>query len=155
MKSSKKVEVSKQHSIIDPMESTAEFFEINSGESKITPDEKKCLITKPEKPKHIKKQKKSVYEKYLTAIISDKIPIEGTVIINGNNHTIGGKDSDLSLVSANEVKILIEKILLKSGRTDVLFEINALEKDLKISSYDNLFQKDRYYNQTVVIDIVA
>ncbi|PWA04214.1 hypothetical protein [Flavobacterium psychrotolerans] len=155
MKTSKKVEVSKKHSIADSIEITANIFEINSSESKFTPEEKELFITKQERPIRIKKQNKIIYEKYLTAIITAKIPIEGTVIINGHNNTIGEQNQNLSLVSANEVKTIIEKILLKSGRTDVIFEVNTFDKDLKIFSYDNLFQKDRYYNQTVVINIVA
>ncbi|MHC2993422.1 flagellar motor protein MotB, partial [Pontibacter sp. HJ8] len=60
----------------------------------------------------------STYEKYLTEIVTPKIPQGGKVIIHGYTDIIGDElnNSNLSLARANDVKRIIENSLAKAGR---------------------------------------
>ena len=60
----------------------------------------------------------------------------------------------MSLARANDVKKIIENSLSKSGRTDVKFEVNGFGEDEKLSPFDNGFPEERFYNRTVIIDIL-
>lgn len=97
----------------------------------------------------------SIYEKYLTDVVTPKIPANATVIIHGHTDIIGeyNYNQRLSLARANEVKSIIESALSKSGRSDVKFELNAYGEDPKFSPFENKFPEERFYNRTVIIDI--
>lgn len=95
-----------------------------------------------------------IYQDYLTEIVIPKIPMDGTVMIHGHTDIIGNAayNQNLSIERANDVKSILSKGLAKLGRTDVKFEIAGYgEKD---SLFENKFPEERFYNRTVVIDIV-
>lgn len=98
----------------------------------------------------------AIYDKYLTEIVTPKIPIGGTVIIKGYTDIIGedNYNQNLSLARANDVKSIIEKSLAKSGRNDVKFEIYGYGEDESKSPFENKYPEERFYNRTVVIDIL-
>lgn len=95
------------------------------------------------------------YEKYLTEVVAPKIPAGGTVTINGHTDSIGEEAHNLglSLARANDVKGILERSLLKSGRTDVKFVVNGFGEDEKVSPFKNKFPEERAYNRTVIIDV--
>jgi outer membrane protein OmpA-like peptidoglycan-associated protein len=97
----------------------------------------------------------SIYEKYLTDVVTPKIPTNGTVIIHGHADIIGDDAYNLKLsqARANDVKNIIERALAKSGRTDVKFEVSGYGEDLNFSPFKNEFPEERFYNRTVIIDI--
>ncbi|MGA1977057.1 MAG: OmpA family protein [Bacteroidales bacterium] len=97
-----------------------------------------------------------VYEKYLTEIVTPKIPKDGTVIIHGHTDIIGDEahNMELSLARANEVRGIIENALSKAGRTDVKFEVYGFGEDQSLAPFGNKFPEERFYNRTVIIDIV-
>ena len=97
----------------------------------------------------------SIYEKYLTNIVTPKIPNGGKVIIRGYTDIIGDFDHNqkLSLARANDVKTIMEASLAKAGRTDVTFEVTGYGEDEKTSNFDNKLVEERFYNRTVIIDI--
>ncbi len=97
----------------------------------------------------------SIYEKYLTDVVVPKIPANGTVIIHGHADIIGDDayNLKLSVARANDVKNIIESALIKSGRTDVKFEVNGYGEDINHSPFKNEFPEERAYNRTVIIDI--
>ncbi|PWA07313.1 OmpA family protein [Flavobacterium psychrotolerans] len=98
----------------------------------------------------------NIYEKYLTDIVTPKIPVGGTVIIHGHTDIIGDESHNqaLSLARANDVKSIIANGLSKAGRSDVKFEVNGFGEDQKSAPFDNKFPEERFYNRTVVIDII-
>ncbi len=93
---------------------------------------------------------------YLTEIVTPKIPKNGTVIITGHTDIIGdvNYNKTLSLARANDVKNILVKSLAAAKRTDVTFEIHGDGEDEKLSLFENKFPEERFYNRTVVIDIV-
>jgi outer membrane protein OmpA-like peptidoglycan-associated protein len=97
----------------------------------------------------------SIYEKYLTEVVAPKIPVNGTVIIQGHADIIGNDDYNMKLsqARANDVKTILESALAKSGRTDVKFEVSGFGEDPNKSPFNNNFPEERFYNRTVIIDI--
>ncbi|OFY49395.1 MAG: flagellar motor protein MotB [Bacteroidetes bacterium GWF2_49_14] len=97
-----------------------------------------------------------IYEKYITDIIIPKIPKGGTVIIHGYTDIIGDESNNLklSLSRANDVKQIFEKGLAKAGRSDVKFEVYGFGEDKNLSPFDNRLPEERFYNRTVIIDII-
>jgi outer membrane protein OmpA-like peptidoglycan-associated protein len=97
-----------------------------------------------------------MYDKYLTDIIVPKIPTGGTVYIHGYTDIIGDElhNQKLSLARANDVKKIIELALLKQKRSDVIIEIYGFGEDESMSPFNNTFPEDRFYNRTVILDIV-
>jgi outer membrane protein OmpA-like peptidoglycan-associated protein len=98
----------------------------------------------------------AMYEKYLTEVVTPKIPIGATIILNGYTDIIGGEvnNQKLSIDRANNAKSIIEKALKKAGRKDVKFEVHGFGEDQAKSPFDNKLPEERFYNRTVIIDIV-
>jgi len=97
----------------------------------------------------------AMYKKYLTNIVTTKIPKGGKVIVRGYTDIVGNLDHNLnlSLARANDVKKIMEASLKKAGRTDVTFEVKGYGEDEKSSFFDNKSPEERFYNRTVIIDI--
>ncbi len=98
----------------------------------------------------------NIYEKYLTEIIIPRIPKDGKVIISGYTDIIGedAHNMQLSIDRANDVKRIIEKGLMKVERSDVKLEIHGFGEDQSLSPFENKFPEERFYNRTVIIDII-
>lgn len=98
----------------------------------------------------------TMYEKYLTEVVVPKIPKNGTVIIHGYTDIIGDADHNqkLSVERANDVRTIIENGLSKVGRKDVAFEVHGFGEDQSLSPFDNKLPEERFYNRTVIIDII-
>jgi hypothetical protein len=98
----------------------------------------------------------AIYEKYLIEVVTPKIPIGATVIIHGHTDIIGEEvhNQDLSLARANDVKNILESGLSKAGRNDVKFEVLGFGENENKSPFENKTPEERFYNRTVVIDII-
>ncbi|MFV7235739.1 OmpA family protein [Flavobacterium sp. ZB4R12] len=98
----------------------------------------------------------TIYEKYLTDVVTPKIPVGATVIIHGHTDIIGEEvhNQDLSLARANDVKSILQSGLSKTGRNDVKFEVLGYGEDENKSPFENKTPEERFYNRTVVIDII-
>jgi outer membrane protein OmpA-like peptidoglycan-associated protein len=98
----------------------------------------------------------SIYQKYLTDVVAPKIMRDGTVIIHGHCDIIGddANNLELSWSRANDVKGILERALAAQGRTDVKFEVYGFGEDEKLSPFENKFPEERFYNRSVIIDII-
>lgn len=98
----------------------------------------------------------SIYDKYLAEFVAPKIPRGGTVIIHGYTDIIGEEayNHDLSHARATEVRRVVEGALTKAGRGDVKFEVYGFGEDESLSPFENRFPEERFYNRTVIIDII-
>ena len=96
------------------------------------------------------------YEKYLTDVVTPKIPLNATVIIHGYTDIIGDAayNQKLSLARANDVKRIFENSLAAAGRKDVRLEVFGFGEDETLSPFENNFPEERFYNRTVLIDII-
>lgn len=97
-----------------------------------------------------------IYEKYLTDIVVPKIPQGATVLIHGYTDIIGeaAYNQELSLNRAKEVQRIIEMALLKANRKDVTIDVYAFGEDKDVSPFENTYPEERFYNRTVIIDIL-
>lgn len=98
----------------------------------------------------------TMYEKYLTEVVTPKIPAGATVVIKGHTDIIGEEvyNQGLSLERANDVKRIIESSLAKTGRNDVKFEVSGYGENENNSPFNNKTPEERFYNRTVIIDII-
>ena len=98
----------------------------------------------------------SMYEKYLTEIVTPKIPMGATVMIKGHTDVIGevAYNQELSLARANDVQTIIQNSLSKAGRNDVKFEVSGYGENENNAPFDNKTPEERFYNRTVIIDII-
>jgi len=98
----------------------------------------------------------TLYEKYLTNIVIPKIPQGGMVIIHGYTDIIGDEayNLKLSLDRANNVRTIIENGLSNAGRSDVKFAVYGFGEDPNLSPFENKYPEERFYNRTVIIDII-
>lgn len=98
----------------------------------------------------------NIYEKYLTEVVAPKIPKGAMVIVHGYTDIIGSDtyNQTLSLARANDVRNILANSLAKAGRKDVRFEVYGFGEDESVSPFDNKYPEERFYNRTVLIDIV-
>lgn len=98
----------------------------------------------------------NIYDKYLTDIVVPKIPQGAQVIIHGYTDIIGDANYNqtLSLARANDVKGIMTAALSKAGRSDVMIEVYGFGEDETVSPFENNFPEERFYNRTVLIDII-
>jgi outer membrane protein OmpA-like peptidoglycan-associated protein len=96
------------------------------------------------------------YEKFLVEIVTPLIPENGTVIIHGHTDTIGEElyNRNLSQERAKTAQQIIEHALLKEGKNGVRFETYGFGADVSMSPFENNLPEERFYNRTVIIDII-
>ena len=97
-----------------------------------------------------------IYERYLSDFVTPRIPKGAKVMIHGYTDIIGDEkyNQELSFARANDVKTIIENALAKSGRNDVTFEVYGFGEDPGRAQFGNKYPEERFYNRTVIIDIV-
>jgi len=98
----------------------------------------------------------AIYQNYLTEMVIPLIPNGGTVIIQGYTDIIGGEDSNLklSVARAKDAQTILESGLAKAGRSDVKFEVHGFGEDQNSAPFENKYPEERFYNRTVIIDII-
>ncbi len=97
------------------------------------------------------------YEKFLTDIVSPLITNNNTVIIHGHTDIIGEEkyNHNLSHDRAMGAQQIIERALSAAGKQGVKFETFGFGEDKGVSPFENNLPEERFYNRTVIIDIVA
>ena len=98
----------------------------------------------------------NIYEKYLTDVLTPKIPVGSKVYIHGYTDIIGNETNNynLSVARAHDVHKIIQNSLIKAGRKDVTFAVYGFGEDSILTPFDNTLPEERFYNRTVIIDIV-
>jgi outer membrane protein OmpA-like peptidoglycan-associated protein len=95
-------------------------------------------------------------DRFLVKTVAPLIPEYSTVIIHGHTDIIGDEEynDNLSLERAKDTKGLIEEAVRKSGKRGITFETFGFGSDPDYSPFDNYFPEQRFYNRTVIIDII-
>ena len=98
----------------------------------------------------------ATYEKFLTEIVVPLIADSSIVVIHGHTDIIGDEDYNynLSHERAQDAKGILEKAIAKSGKHGVTVEAYEFGEDLKYAPFGNDLPEERFYNRTVIIDIV-
>ncbi len=96
------------------------------------------------------------YDKFLTDVVAPLIKDNGRVIIHGHTDIIGDDEYNYKLSSqrANDVKTILEKALKDLGKKNVRFEVFGFGSDKNYSPFKNDLPEERFYNRTVIIDII-
>jgi len=96
------------------------------------------------------------YNHFLTNTVSPLITSGSTVVIHGHTDIIGedGYNQKLSENRAQQTQQVIEHALAAAGKTNVTFETSGFGADASHSPFENTLPEERFYNRTVIIDIV-
>jgi len=96
------------------------------------------------------------YETFLTDMVTPLIPDSGQVIIHGYTDIIGDEvyNETLSNERAHDAQNIIERAIVKSGKKGITFETFGFGGNPQYALFDNYFPEERFYNRSVVIDIV-
>lgn len=96
------------------------------------------------------------YDKFLTDVVSPLISEGSKVIIHGHTDIIGSDEynNTLSESRAMQTQKIIERAVLNAGKRNVTFETIGYGEDLSHSPFENNLPEERFYNRTVIIDIV-
>lgn len=97
-----------------------------------------------------------VYEQFLMNVIAPLIKDNAIVTIHGHTDIIGEEKYNLklSVERANETQKILERALNKAGKKGVQFEASGFGEDLNMSPFENNLPEERFYNRTVIIDII-
>lgn len=96
------------------------------------------------------------YETFLTNVVAPLISDSGMVIIHGHTDIIGDENYNRSLSHdrAMGAQKIIERALSKAGRKGVRFETYGFGEDTTMAPFENNLTEERFYNRTVIIDII-
>jgi outer membrane protein OmpA-like peptidoglycan-associated protein len=96
------------------------------------------------------------YEKFLAEIVAPLISDNSTVIIHGHTDIIGedAYNHTLSDERAKGAQQLLQRALNSTGKKGVRFETYGFGEDAGMAPFDNNYPEERFYNRTVIIDIV-
>lgn len=96
------------------------------------------------------------YENFLKNSVAPLIEDGSTVVIHGHTDVIGSEDYNytLSRERAMETQRLLNNALKSSGKNNVKFETLGFGEDLNNAPFENNTPEERFYNRTVVIDII-
>ncbi len=98
----------------------------------------------------------AAYEKFLTEVVAPLIPDNGTAIIHGHTDIIGDEkyNHQLSHNRAETTKIILERATNRLGKRDVKFEVYGFGAEVANAPFENKYPEERFYNRTVIIDII-
>lgn len=101
-------------------------------------------------------QTPEMYVQYLTQVVAPKISAGSKVMIHGYTDVIGDADYNqtLSLQRAEDVRKVLETALAKAGRAGVSMETFGFGEDPYMTQFENDYPEERFYNRSVLIDIV-
>ena len=96
------------------------------------------------------------YEKFLTDVVTQLIAENSTVIIHGHTDNIGDAkyNHNLSHERAIGTQRIIESALSRAGKRNVKFESFGFGEDENLAPFNNKFPEERFYNRSVIIDII-
>ncbi len=97
------------------------------------------------------------YEKFLKEVVAPLIPENGTVIIHGHTDIIGEDNYNLKLSQqrAEDALGILKRAIANSGKKGIKFETYGFGEDLNMAPFENKYPEERFYNRTVIIDIVS
>lgn len=96
------------------------------------------------------------YEKFLNEVVAPQIMAYSTVIIHGHTDIIGNEEYNMTLSQerASSTQDILESALAKAGKKGVKFESHGYGDKAEFAPFGNSNPEERFYNRTVIIDIV-
>ncbi len=98
----------------------------------------------------------TTYERFLSETVAPLIPEGASVIIHGHTDFVGEDQHNLKLSRdrAAQTMAVLERELQKAGKKRVRFDTYGFGEDARRAPFDNNQPEQRFYNRTVIIDIV-
>lgn len=98
----------------------------------------------------------AAYDQFLSNTVATSITDGATIIIHGHTDAIGDEDHNLKLSQerAKDVQTILERALTKQGKTNVKFETVGFGEDASRAPFENNLPEERFYNRTVIVDII-
>ncbi len=98
----------------------------------------------------------ATYERFLTDVVAPLIADGSTVGIHGHTDIIGNEQYNLKLSDkrAQDGYQILKAALDKAGKNNVKFETTGFGEALSHAPFENNLPEERFYNRTVIIDIV-
>lgn len=98
----------------------------------------------------------ATYNRFLTNEVAPLIPAGGSVIIHGHTDVIGEESYNLKLSRdrAAETMSVLQGALARAGKRNVRFDTYGFGEDARRAPFENLLPEERFYNRTVIIDII-
>ncbi|MHB9055941.1 MAG: OmpA family protein [Paludibacteraceae bacterium] len=98
----------------------------------------------------------ATYSKFLTDVVAPRIYDNNTVSIHGHTDIIGTEEYNMKLSEqrALETQRILTNAVTAAGKTGVKFETLAFGMDENKAPFENKLPEERFYNRTVIIDIV-
>lgn len=96
------------------------------------------------------------YDKFLTDVVATSITDGSTVMIHGHTDKIGDEEHNMKLSKerANDVQTILQRAVTKAGKSNVRFEAMGFGEDENNAPFENNVPEERFYNRTVIIDII-
>ena len=96
------------------------------------------------------------YQKFLQEVVAPLVSSNSTVIIHGHTDIIGDENynRNLSNERATGTQQILQSALNAAGTKNVQFETYGFGEDTSMSPFENSLPEERFYNRTVIIDIV-
>jgi outer membrane protein OmpA-like peptidoglycan-associated protein len=96
------------------------------------------------------------YKRFLTNEVAPHITNNATVIIHGYTDTIGNAEYNMKLSErrAKDIRRILENGASSSGKKGVKYIVLAFGMDEENAPFENKLPEERFYNRTVIIDIV-
>ncbi len=88
--------------------------------------------------------------------LAPNIMNNGKVIIHGHTDIIGGSEYNMNLSQqrAKDIMDILQKATFDAGKTGVVYDVIAFGMDSENAPFGNKLPEERFYNRTVIIDIV-
>jgi len=98
----------------------------------------------------------ATYEKFLRETVVPTITDGAAVIIHGHTDVVGeeGHNLELSRNRATETMNVIQRELGRLGKRRIKFDTFGFGEDIRRAPFENRLPEERFYNRTVIIDIV-
>jgi outer membrane protein OmpA-like peptidoglycan-associated protein len=96
------------------------------------------------------------YENFLSTVVAPLVSDNDLVIIHGHTDIIGDEkyNHTLSHERADGVHEILRKAFTASAKKGVKFEIYGFGEDVNSAPFENSTPEERFYNRTVIIDII-
>lgn len=95
------------------------------------------------------------YEEFLANTVAPAVPNGATVIIHGHTDLIGTPEYNLALAGrrVDETQRILARELTRAGKT-ATFDTYGFGEDERRAPFNNILPEQRYYNRTVVIEVL-
>jgi outer membrane protein OmpA-like peptidoglycan-associated protein len=96
------------------------------------------------------------YKNFLIEEVATHIANNGKVIIHGHTDIVGSNEYNMNLSEqrATDIMEILQKATYDAGKTGVVFDVIAFGMDAENAPFGNKLPEERFYNRTVIIDIV-